>query len=95
MQTREVGFDDGRNRVAITQQDLVSSGPVGVFAHAQSTRCIALGIGVNDENLQFASGERGCQIDSGRSFTDAAFLIGDREDFAQGVMLARNRGTDA
>jgi hypothetical protein len=68
---------------------LVQAGPVGVLGCAHSRRGVALGIGIDNENAQIVSGESSGYVDGGGCLSDAAFLVGDCEDLAQGVMLPR------
>jgi hypothetical protein len=54
------------------------------FVYAEPGRRIALRIGVNDEHALSEHRKRRAEIDGRRALADAAFLIYQRDDPAQG-----------
>ena len=73
---------------------------VGVFGNAEAAGGVALRVGIDDQNPDVVGGQRGGEVDGGRGFADAAFLVGDCEDSAQAfrlhawVGLGSNRDTE-
>ena len=67
--------------------------PAGAI-DAEAGRGIALRIEIDDQDFLADGGERGAEIDRGRGFADAAFLVGDGEHargFAAGPGAAVGR----
>ena len=72
----------------IAEEDVVEAGLVGILGDAEAAGGVALGVGIDDEDANVIGGERSGEIDGGRGFPDAAFLVGDCEDSAQAFRLA-------
>ena len=67
---------------------MVKAGFIGVLGDPEAAGTVALRIGVNDEDANIIRGKRGGEIDGGCGLPDPAFLVGNCEDSAQGVMVA-------
>ena len=55
----------------------------------QTGGSVALGIEIDHERALPPLGQPGCQVDGGRCFANAAFLVGDAEDADQGMCPVR------
>ena len=62
----------------------------GVFGNAESRGGVSLRIGVDDEDLEIVGRERSGEVYGGGGFSDAAFLVSDREYPAQAAILTRD-----
>ena len=61
---------------------------------AEGAGGVGLRIKVDEEDARAAGGEAGREIDGGRGFAHAAFLIGDRDDFHRGADCSEERCFD-
>jgi hypothetical protein len=89
MKTFEFGRNCGVSDCRVAQEDVVETRAIGALRDAQTRRGVALGVGIDDQNRQIVGRERSGEVDGGRGLPDSAFLIGNREDSAQAVMLTR------
>jgi hypothetical protein len=69
-----------------TDYDVVGRGALGL--HAEPGGGVRLRVEVEDEHALAVARERGAQVDGGRRLADAALLVGERDDRAQGQLLA-------
>ena len=83
----EAGRADGVLEVGVAEQDVVEAGLVRVFGDAEAAGGVALGVGIDHQDAYVIGRERSGEIDGGRGFPDAAFLVGDSEDSAQAFRL--------
>jgi hypothetical protein len=60
---------------------------IRVLGDSEAAGAVALGVGIDDQDLQIIGGEGGCEVDGGSGFPYSAFLIGDREYSAQAKIL--------
>ena len=67
---------------------MVEAGFIGILGDSEATGTVSLGIGVDDEDPDIIRGKGSSEIDGGCGFPDPAFLVGNCEDSAQGVMVA-------
>lgn len=58
------------------------------FFDAQAGGGVALGIGIDEENAKIVGCQGGGKVDCGCCLPNTAFLVRDRDDFAQANMLA-------
>jgi len=65
------------------QKDVVEGGILQILANSDAGSGIALRIGVHQQDFQIVGRERGGYIDGSGGLPDAAFLVGNCDDFAQ------------
>jgi len=66
---------------------VVQTGADGILSDSEASRCVALRVGVNDEDFEVIGGQGGGQVDSGRGFANSAFLVCYSEDSVQAAIL--------
>lgn len=77
------GAVDGVADFSGVGQDVVGGREAIGLSDSEAACGVSLGIGIDQEDLDFTRGQCCREIDGGRSFTDATFLIGYSDDFAQ------------
>jgi hypothetical protein len=83
IELRDLRLQHDGLRFGLIHEDFVHSRAVGALRETQSGRRVRLGIAIRNQNAAIRGGERGCQIDRGRSLPYAAFLIRNGDDAAQ------------
>jgi len=76
----EGGVFDFIEQAAFAEQHAISAGAFGLF-QTEAARGVGLRVEIEKEHAPAKSGEAGGEINGGGSFPNAAFLIGDRDDF--------------
>ena len=74
--------------MGVAEQDVIEAGLVRIFGDAEAAGGVALRVGIDHQDAYVIGCQGGGEIDGGRGFPDAAFLVGNSEDSAQAFRLA-------
>ena len=77
---RDLARPDARVEAREAEDEFVGTGRALVAGDAETGRSVALGVEVDQQDFFADRRKRGREIDGRRGLTDAALLVGDRED---------------
>ena len=80
IQAFHLGLADGVSDLLAVHEDVVNRRHSVGLLDSETAGRVSLRIAVDQEDLDFARGERGGEIDGGGCLTHAAFLVGDCDD---------------
>jgi hypothetical protein len=89
MQAFELGLNDRVRRLGVPEKNVVEARAILGFGYAEAGGCVPLGVGIDHQNPEVICREGSSEIDGGGGFPNAAFLVGNSECSAQGVILTR------